>query len=94
VSHIQSDYGAYIGKDKMLHFIAKCTLLRALFSERQLCYQSDQSMSTDKKKYNIFLIYKEIQSGAVAKSFMRKGFLIYEEMRIYFPIYEEAVGHI
>jgi hypothetical protein len=28
----------------------------------------------------------EIQSGAVAKSFMRKGFLIYEEMRKYFPI--------
>jgi hypothetical protein len=25
---------------------------------------------------------------------MRKGFLIYEEMRKYFPIYEEAVGHI
>jgi hypothetical protein len=30
-----------------------------------------------------FLIYKEIQSGAVAKSYMRKGFLIYEEMRKY-----------
>jgi hypothetical protein len=37
------------------------------------------------------LIYKEIQSRAVAKSYMRKGFLIYEEMRKYFPIYEEAV---
>jgi hypothetical protein len=37
------------------------------------------------------LIYKEIQSGAVAKSYMRKGFLIYEEMRKYFPIYEEAL---
>jgi hypothetical protein len=24
---------------------------------------------------------------------MRKGFLIYEEMRKYFPIYEEAVSH-
>jgi hypothetical protein len=41
-----------------------------------------------------FLIYKEIQSGAVAKSYMRKGFLIYEEMRKYFPIHEEAVSHI
>jgi hypothetical protein len=46
---------------------------------------------TDKKE---FLIYKEIQSGAVAKSYMRKGFLIYEEMRKYFPVYEEAVSHI
>jgi hypothetical protein len=41
-----------------------------------------------KKEKKIFLIYKEIQSGAVAKSYMRKGFLIYEEMRKYFPIYE------
>jgi hypothetical protein len=38
------------------------------------------------KKKNIFLIYKKIQGGAVAKSFMRKGFLIHEEMRKYFPI--------
>ncbi len=29
--------------------------------------------------------------GAVAKSYMRKGFLIYEEMRKYLTIYEEAV---
>ncbi len=25
---------------------------------------------------------------------MRKGFLIYEEMRKYFPIHEEAVSHL
>jgi hypothetical protein len=36
----------------------------------------------------------EVQSGAVAKLFMRKGFLIYEEMRKYFPMYKEAVIHI
>ncbi len=47
-----------------------------------------------KKENLIFLIFKEIQSGAVAKSYMRKGFLIYEEMRKYFPIYEETVSHI
>jgi hypothetical protein len=29
-----------------------------------------------------------------AKSYMRKGFLIYAEMHIYFTIYEEAVSHI
>jgi hypothetical protein len=49
---------------------------------------------TDKKENQIFLIYQEIQSGAVAKSYMRKGFLTYEEMHKYFPIYEEAVSHI
>jgi hypothetical protein len=49
---------------------------------------------TDKKENQIFLIYKEVQSGEVAKSYIRKGFLIYEEMRQYFPIYEEAVSLI
>jgi hypothetical protein len=49
---------------------------------------------TDKKENQMFLIYKEIQSEAVAKSLMWKGFLINEEMRKYFPIYEEAVVHI
>ena len=46
---------------------------------------------TDKKENQIFLIYKEIQSVAIAKSYMRMGFLIYEEMRKYLVIYEEAV---
>ncbi len=49
---------------------------------------------TDKKEYKIFLIRKEIQKGAVAKSYMRKGFLIYEEMRNYLDIYDEAVSHL
>ncbi len=51
-------------------------------------------MCTDKKEHQIFLIYKEIQSGAVAKSYIRKSFSIYEERRKYFLIYEEAVSHI
>jgi hypothetical protein len=52
------------------------------------------SFRTEKKEKKIFLKYKEIQSGAVAKSFMRKGFLINEDMRKYFPIYKGAVIHI
>jgi hypothetical protein len=40
-----------------------------------------------KKKRKYFLIYKEIQNGSVAKSNMRKGFLIYEEMCKYLTIY-------
>ncbi len=47
---------------------------------------------TDKKENQILLIYKEIQSGAVVKSYMRKCFLKYEKMRKYVPIYEEAVS--
>jgi hypothetical protein len=37
----------------------------------------------------MFLIYKEIQMGSVAKSY-REGFLIYEEIRKYLTIYEET----
>ncbi len=44
--------------------------------------------------FPIYVQHKEIQSGAVAKSNVRKGFLIYQEMRKYLPIYEEAVSHI
>jgi hypothetical protein len=32
--------------------------------------------------------------GSVAKSYMRKGFLIYEEMRKYLVIYKETISHI
>ncbi len=52
------------------------------------------ALYTDKKEKKIFLIYMEIQMGAVANSYMRKGFLIYEEVRKCLVIYEEAVSHI
>jgi hypothetical protein len=41
-------------------------------------------LHTDKKENKTFLIYREIQMGSGAKSYMRKGFLIYEEMHKYF----------
>jgi hypothetical protein len=62
-----------------------------MFSAWSLRVLGLHSGYTDKKQNQIFLIYKEIQSGAVAKSNTRKGFLIYEEMCQYFPICEEAV---
>jgi hypothetical protein len=36
------------------------------------------------KKKTKFSSFKEIQMGLGAKSYMRKGFLIYEEMHKYF----------
>jgi hypothetical protein len=42
--------------------------------------------NTDKKENRIFLICKEIQVGSGAKSYARKGFLIYEIMRKYLAI--------
>jgi hypothetical protein len=51
----------------------------------------NNSIYTDKKENEIFLIFKEIQMGAVAKGFQN---LIYEEMRQYLTIRDEAVSHI
>jgi hypothetical protein len=61
--------------------------------QRVSCYTQAY---TDKKENKIFLIYTEFQVGAVAKSYMRKGFLrlIYEKMRNYLVIFMEAVSHI
>jgi hypothetical protein len=42
---------------------------------------------TDKKENKIFLVYKEIQMGSGANPYMRKRFLIYEEMRKFFTMY-------
>jgi hypothetical protein len=42
---------------------------------------------TDKKEIKIFLIYKEIQNGAVAKSYKTNDLLIYGEIFAHFLIY-------
>jgi hypothetical protein len=51
---------------------------------------------TDTKENKNFLIYKEIQMGSGAMSYMRDGFLyIYGNAQIFSPyIYEEVVSHI
>ncbi len=54
---------------------------------------------TVKKEKKIFLIYKEIQKGSGAKSYMYEEglpntYTVYEKMRKYLVIYEEAVSHI
>jgi hypothetical protein len=47
---------------------------------------------TDKKENKIFLIYKEIQKEAVAKSYMTNGLLIYGEIFAHFLIYYFATA--
>jgi hypothetical protein len=49
---------------------------------------------TDKKVNQNFPIYKEIQKGAVAKSYITNGLLIYREIFPHFLIYWEAFPHI
>ncbi len=73
--------------------LTKATV-ECLGSTQERGISTNRKLHTDKKEKIIFLIHKEILNGAVAKSFMRKGFLIYEEMRKYLLIYEEFVSHI
>ncbi len=42
---------------------------------------------TDEKENQIFLIYKEIPNGAVAKSYMTNGLIIYGQISARFLIY-------
>jgi len=49
--------------------------------------ESLKGQYTDKKENQIFLIYKEIQNGAVAKSYMTNGLLIDGEIFAHFLIY-------
>jgi hypothetical protein len=46
-----------------------------------------QTVCIDKKENQIYLIYKEIQNGAVAKSYMINCLLIYGEIFAHFLIY-------
>ncbi len=52
-----------------------------------------ESKHTDKKENQTFLICKEIQNeGAVAKSYMTNGLLIYREIFTHFLIYDFATA--
>ncbi len=53
-----------------------------------------QGSHTDKKEKQIFLIYKEIQNGSVAKSYMTNGLIIYGDIFSHFLIYYEVLPHI
>jgi hypothetical protein len=43
-----------------------------------LAFEKYRKFCTDRKENNIFLIYKETQKGAVAKSYMTNSLLIYD----------------
>ncbi len=81
------------GKEQSIMF-QYMFLQRLLVTPCGLCWGSRSLVTLIENQ--IFLIYKEMQSGAVAKSCtsMRKDFLICEEMHKYFHIYKEAISHI
>jgi hypothetical protein len=55
---------------------------------------ADTKRTLIKKQRKFSSYIRKLQMGSVAKSYMRKGFLIYEEMRKYVTIYEEVISHI
>jgi hypothetical protein len=68
-------------------------LPKYLDSKTVLIYRPHPACYTDKKENEVFLTYKKIQMGAVLKSYMTNGLLIYEEMHKYLTICDEAVSH-
>jgi hypothetical protein len=50
------------------------------------CVCVTEELYTEKKENQIFLIFKEIQNGAVAKSYMTDSLLIYGEIFAHFLI--------
>ncbi len=47
-----------------------------------------------KRNFLFFFVCKEIEKGSGAMSYMRKGFLMNKESRVYLAIDKEAVNHI
>ncbi len=60
------------------------------FSEYEIAQK--QRYLTDKKENQTFLIYKEIQNGAVAKSYMTNGLLIDGETVTHFLMFDFATA--
>ena len=58
------------------------------------CCQCSGKPALIKKEIKFSSYIRKFRVEQCAKSYMRKVFLIYEEMRKYFTIYEEAVSHI
>jgi hypothetical protein len=51
----------------------------------KIVFSYNSTLIKNKIKFSSYI--RKFRSGAVAKSYMRKGFLIYEEMRKYLVIY-------
>ncbi len=58
-----------------------------IFSEKSSTVPNHWILHTDKKENKILLIYKEIQNGEVAKSYVTSGLLMYGEIFAHFLIY-------
>jgi hypothetical protein len=82
--HYGQLYGADAVQDTVPGQINPAAFFRKVVLYSLKTFRGILQSHTDKKENKIFLIYKEIQMGSGAKSFMRKGFLIYEKMHKYF----------
>ncbi len=53
------------------------------------CQNRRFTLIKKENKFFLILVFKEIQMGSGAKSYMKKGVLKYEEIRKYITIYED-----
>jgi len=56
------------------------------------CVCVTEELYTEKKENQIFLIFKEIQNGAVAKSYMTDGLLIYGDWGNIYAFHHTVLG--
>ncbi len=56
--------------------------------------RTNQNYTLLKEKIKFSSYIRKFRNGAVAKSYMREGFLIYDEIRKYLTINEEATTYI
>ncbi len=65
-----------------------------IYRHETVFFLTGMRLCTDEKEHKIFLIYKEIQIGSVAKSYLTNGLLIYGEIFAHFLIYLEALPQL
>jgi hypothetical protein len=84
--------GGLLHTDRVLRTVGVVTIDGAVSKSLFKAHQQDTLIKKKTKfsSYRRQFIWDRLQSH----TYMRKGFLIYEEMRKIFPINEEAVNHI
>jgi hypothetical protein len=77
----------YAAGRQEVHYAVKMRSYIGAFGINPFPVYKSSGGCTDKKENQIFLVNKEIRSGAVAKSYMTNGLLIYGETFLHFLLY-------
>ncbi len=93
LDHITMTATSNLIEDKLKNSISAAWLLLGLL--KSVCNLTEMvAPCTDKKKTKFSSYIRKFRVEQLQKSYMRTGFLIYGEMRKYFPIFEESVSQV